>query len=115
MSHLSPSFIADMKQKLLEQRAMLRRELGLIAQNTPDEEYQAKFADYGRDDESNAQEMADYVASAETTRVAEEQLKATEAALKRIEAGTYGTTDQGETIPEARLRANPAATTLATK
>jgi len=113
MKHLSPAFVEDMKAKLEAQRQLLQKELGTIAEPTPDAEFQAKFADYGRNDEDNAMEVADYVTSAATTKAAEEQLRAVDVALERIAQGTYGLTDDGQPIPEERLRANPAATTLA--
>jgi len=109
----SESFIAEMQGRLQAEQALLTQELAVLAEPTAEGEYRAKFPDYGRDEEDNAAEMAEYQASAETTRAAQERLKSITAALERIKNGGYGLTDHGELIAEKRLRANPAATTLA--
>lgn len=112
MTH-SPEFIAAMKQQLLDEKAKLEKELGLEAHQDHGN-YEANFPDYGRNDEENATEIADYAATAATVEATEARLKEVNEALSRIEAGTYGVTDDGQDIPEDRLRANPAATTLVT-
>lgn len=106
-----PAFVAEMKTKLLEEKASLERELAVIS-NRRGDDYQSKFPEYGRNDEENAVEMADYQATASTTETLEARLQSVLSALKRVEQGTYGVTAEGETIPEERLRANPAATTI---
>ena len=110
MSH-SPEFIAEMKQKLEAERQKLTQELGTVA-HKHDGDFSANYPDYGRNEEDNASEVADFVATAATTEAGEARLKEVEQALERIEAGTYGTTSDGELIPEDRLRANPAAPTI---
>lgn len=107
----SQKFIEEMKQRLLTEKTVLQKELGLLAEPSAEEGYSARFPDYGRSEEDNATEVADYVASAAVTKADEERLREVEAALARIEAGEYGVTNDGQMIPEARLRANPAATT----
>lgn len=111
----SAAFVAEMKQRLLEEKKLLETELSSLATkhtNVPAEEFTAKFPDYGRSEEDNATEMADYEATAATTKANEVRLREIEAALQRIEDGRYGVSDDGRLIPEERLRANPAATTL---
>lgn len=110
----SPEFIAEMKQRLSEEKATLEQELAVLGQRKAGD-YQSKFPDYGRNDEENAIEVADYEASASTTETLEARLQSVLSALEHIESGTYGVTDSGETIPEERLRANPAATTIIRK
>jgi RNA polymerase-binding transcription factor DksA len=110
MAH-SPEFIAEMKQRLEAEREMLAKELKTVAHEQAGD-FTADFPDYGRNEEDNATEMADFVATAATTEATEARLKEIEAAIERIEAGTYGKTSEGELIPEERLRANPAATTI---
>lgn len=83
----------------------------MLAQSSAEEGYVAHLPDYGRSEEDNATEVADYVASLAITKANEKRLAAVEAALARIEAKQYGLTDDGQLIPEARLKANPAATT----
>ena len=106
-----PEFVSEMKDRLLKEQAQLQKELGLLT-HKEGEDYQVDFPDYGRHDEDNATEVADFGSKLATSTVAEERLKEVDAALERIEKGTYGVTDEGEVIPEARLNANPAATTI---
>lgn len=110
----SKEFIDEMKGRLLQEKAMLEGELGIISDENKGD-YQAKYPEYGRHEEENADEVADYQARAAATEAAESRLENVIAALKRIEEGTYGETDEGELIPEGRLRANPAATTILSK
>jgi len=97
-------FITEMKIRLEAEKKRLKRELG----QTSD------FPEYGRSDEDNATEIADYQATASASNAIIERLRNVQTALDRINDGTYGITDNGETIPEERLRANPAATTIIT-
>lgn len=73
---------------------------------------EANYPDYERDEEANAMEVADFTAATATTEAAEARLKEVVRALEAIGQGNYGKTSEGELIPENRLRANPAATTL---
>lgn len=97
----TPGFIAEMKAKLAAEREQLARELSATRE----------FPDYGRHEEENATEVADYQAAAATEDMLRRRLEEVEAALGRIEQGTYGISLDGKLIPEERLRANPAATT----
>lgn len=110
MPHV-PEFIAEMKEKLESERVRLNQELASVAHRR-DGDFSANYPEYGRNEEDNASEVADFVASAATAEAAEARLKEVEQALERIAAGTYGVTADGEDIPEDRLRANPAATTI---
>lgn len=107
----SPQFIAEMQQKLETERDMLTKELNTVAHQQAGD-FSADYPDYGRNEEDNATEMADFVAAAATTEATEARLKEVTQALERIEQGTYGATNEGELISEERLRANPAATTI---
>lgn len=104
-------FIKDMKAKLEEERAQILDEFKDDSHMT-DGEVQANFPDYGRSEEDNVTEMEEYQSLAAITATSKQRLIEIEDALGRIEAGKYGLTDEGQEIPEARLRANPAATTL---
>lgn len=104
-----PEFISEMKARLLNEKETLLKELGREAHKA-DGDYQADYPDYGRHDDENASEMADYVTLYATTEAAEKQLENVEMALRRIEDGTYGLAADGQFIPEDRLRANPSAT-----
>jgi RNA polymerase-binding transcription factor DksA len=105
----SPSFIEEMRRRLQEEERSVGAEL-----KTLEEHGKPRFPEYGRDEEENAQEVADYETIAATSKALEDRLAEIKAALQRIAEGQYGMTQEGEVIPEERLRANPAATTLAT-
>lgn len=107
----SPEFINEMKVKLLEEKTSLEGELAGVSKRRGGD-YKSNFPDYGRGDEDNVTEFADYEASNATTEALEERLTGVIAALGRIDEGTYGVTEDGETISENRLRANPSATTV---
>jgi RNA polymerase-binding transcription factor DksA len=104
-------FIEEMKAKLEEEKGRLVSELHKEA-HVADGEIQANYPDYGRNEEDNATEMEDYQANLATTTAIKERLEEIEVALQRMESNTYGVTEDGQDIPENRLRANPAATTL---
>ena len=103
-SHHSPAFIAEMKRALDSEKTHLIAEIG-----------QTKVCpEYGRNDEDNATEVADFAAASSTADALKKRLNEVEAALQRIIAHKYGLPERGEFIPKNRLRANPAATTLVT-
>ena len=108
-----PQFITDMKALLEEEKAHLEKDLGETARKQ-EGNYVADFPVYGQGEEDNATEIADYTAKSAVTEAKEARLREINAALTRIEEGKYGLSDKGELIPEKRLRANPAATTLIT-
>lgn len=93
-------FIEEMKKRLEEERIALT---GEVIEGVPD---------YGRSEEDNATEVADQEALNAASSSAKLRLADVEDALARIALGTYGVTQEGELIPEGRLRANPAATTV---
>jgi RNA polymerase-binding transcription factor DksA len=110
----SEEFISEMKSRLVEEKKQLESELSQIS-HKKEGNFEANYPDYERDEEANAMEAADYEAATATTEAAEARLKEVSHALEAIEAGKYGITDNGEFIPENRLRANPAATTIVKK
>lgn len=107
----SEEFIAEMRQRLETERQQLLSRLGGHA-HLEHGDYVGTAPEYERHDEENAMESADQVTIEGITEAEESRLKEVAAALGRIEAGTYGVTRAGELIPEGRLRANPAATTV---
>lgn len=106
-----PEFIAEMNKVLQKEKKQLENKLNSIAHKEGDD-YQANFPDYGRNDEDNATEIADYQATSSTENTLEQRLHSIQDALKRIDNNTYGVTENGDLIPEDRLQANPAATTI---
>jgi RNA polymerase-binding transcription factor DksA len=111
MAQHKKEFLAEMSDKLLTEKKDLTKKLNSIA-HKEGQDYQPRYPEYGRNDEDNATEIADFQATASTEVALEERLKEINSALERLKAGTYGLTEDGELIPEDRLRANPAATTV---
>jgi DnaK suppressor protein len=111
MQKHTPEFVEEMKSLLEKEGERLKSDLEAIANRSGDD-YKAKFPDYGRNDEDNATEMGDYAATVSTESTLEERLHNIEDALERIEQGKYGVTVEGDLIPQDRLQANPAATTI---
>jgi len=108
----SQEFIESMKKALLIEKQQLEKELGVIAHTQGSGEYTANYPDYERDEEANAMEMADFDATNATTKATQARLNDVQGALEAIELGKYGLTKEGDVIPEERLKANPAATTI---
>lgn len=107
---------------LIERRIKeLKEELGMVA--NPDVgdhvpgEYAAKFENFGDDnalesDSDSPDEVENYEVNLAVTGELEPELKRYQAALQRIEDGTYGQDiHTGVDISLDRLRANPAAET----
>ena len=111
MQQHTPDFIMKMKTLLEEEQMRLKSDLEAIAMKSGGD-YKANFPDYGRNDEDNATEIGDYAATSATENTLEERLHNIEDALERIKEETYGVTTEGDLIPEDRLQANPAATTI---
>lgn len=105
------AFIDEMKAKLLAEQAELQQRLGGHSHQEHGD-FQADYPKYGRSDEENADEVAEFLTTKATTEAEGTRLKELTAALERIAANTYGVTSDGSLISEARLRANPAATTI---
>ena len=106
------------KQKLLEERATLEKELGHIAEQNPDNpaDWEPKPEDIPQTT-ADAGEMADRLGEFGERQSAEINLEVrlnnVKHALERIEEGTYGICEVSKKpIPEERLQANPAATTI---
>lgn len=112
-THHSEAFIKEMKEKLLLEQSALQQRLSGHARKEGGD-FQATYPEYGRSDEDNADEVAEFIATTATTEAEEKRLEEVTVALERIIAGTYGITATGELISEPRLRANPAATTVIT-
>ena len=96
---LSQSFIDEMKQKLLEAQKKLTADLaGLSAHE-----------ELGGDIDSNVQEVEDDEVSQDMIARIKTDLEKIGKALSKIQAGTYGTDDEGKEIGEPRLKVMPWA------
>lgn len=107
------------KQKLLEEKATLEKELGHIAEQNPDnpKDWEPKPEDIPQTT-ADPGEMAERLGEFGERRSAEINLEIrlndVKKALLKIEDGTYGICEASKKpIPKERLDANPAATTLA--
>ncbi len=103
---LSQQHLHDIEQRLRDRRAALAAEL---RQETRDEDGLLRLPDHrGEGDRSVGFEM-EAVDLAQSLRDADE-LQRIDAALQRLGDGSYGTcADCGESIGDARLRAEPTA------
>lgn len=96
---LSQNFIEEMKQQLLAAKQKLQTELGGLSAHE----------ELGSDVDSSAQEVEDDEVSQDMIARLTVDLAKIEKALAKIQAGSFGTDDEGKEISEARLRAMPWA------
>ncbi len=103
------------KGKLLAEQKRLKTILGhegkFEGQGEFPGDYKPGFTEAGHEDGENASEVTQFQNDLSVTHDLEEKLNSVEAALKRIEAGTYGQCTEGDEIEEERLRAEPSAAT----
>lgn len=109
---MNQSLLEENKAKLLAEQKRLQ--VLLDHDTVPDEEipggHKPKFTEAGSEEGENASEVEEFANELSVTEDLETRLKKVEAALQRIENGTYGKcVVSGEEISEARLRAEPAA------
>jgi RNA polymerase-binding transcription factor DksA len=96
---LSQDFIGEMKAKLMAEKDRLTADMGGLSEHK----------EIGRDYDENAQEVEIDEVNTDMRSRMHSDLEKIEKALAKIEAGTYGTADDGREIPEERLRAIPWA------
>jgi RNA polymerase-binding transcription factor DksA len=96
---LSKQFIDEMKAKLLAQQKKLTDDLAGLHEHE----------ELGGDIDSNVQEIEDDEVSQDMISRITADLEKITKALSKIEAGTYGTDDEGKEISEERLSVLPWA------
>jgi RNA polymerase-binding transcription factor DksA len=105
----------EFKSKLEARKKEVMEQLGTIGTRTEGEKgaevnFDANFPQYGDSMEDNAEEVADYIKNLSVEKDLEKELRATDAALKRIEAGTYGLCSHcGQPIEIERLNIRPSS------
>lgn len=105
------------KGKLLDEKNKLIAELEKVARINPDnpsdwEPIPGEQDNNDADPNTAADSIENYEGNTALVKELEIQLKEVEAALSKIEAGTYGVCEvSGEQIETDRLEANPAART----
>lgn len=108
----------QMKELLEQEKETLVSELEIVS--SPDNgdhvpgSRAATFPNYGDDalnaDDDSPTEVADYSVNVSVTGTLSDRLQQVDAALARVEAGTYGACMKcAKPIPEERLKVNPAA------
>jgi RNA polymerase-binding transcription factor DksA len=105
---LTKTFLTEMKSLLLEQKGKLENDLKQFASKNPnvDGDYDARFPDYGDEDDDNAREVAEYTAKKPLEITLEKMLRDVNKALVNMKDGSYGMCKYcDQPIQEKRLRA----------
>ncbi len=111
-SSMDQAVLQTIKQKLLDRKHELEAELKEVAGSVSatSGETSASFPDYGNDDDENSAEVETFTTNLSLEKVLASSLRDVEAALQRIENGTYGICKYcGKPIDERRLLARPAS------
>lgn len=105
------AFLDEMKKRLTEEKQELEKRLGKFASKDEHskDNYDANFPDRGDESDENAQEVAEYSRDLGVEKVLEKQLHKVNAALEKLDDGTYGVSPDGGEVSVERLEANPAA------
>lgn len=110
---MNEQLLQENKEKLLTEQTKLRTMLeGMGKFDGKGEfpgDYKPNFPQFGDEEGEDANEVEVYDQNIGVTRDLEQRLSNVEAALKRIEEGTYGKCVEGDEIEEGRLRAVPEA------
>jgi RNA polymerase-binding protein DksA len=107
---VSPEVLAEIKAQLIKDKEDILRELGVVSVGESNKDIHAKFPVVGDKPDEQAQEIEGYTTNLATERILDDNLRDIDAALKRIEEGTYGTCKYcGQPIAEKRLQARPVA------
>jgi RNA polymerase-binding transcription factor DksA len=107
---MDKEFEESAKKVLEDKKSALEARLSQGGKKKTDDGYITRFPDYGDDEESAVSEVEDYDTNVDIENNLSRDLKATKAALARIEEGKYGICIKcGRNIEEKRLYAYPAA------
>lgn len=108
---LDAQFIKVRKEDLEKRREELQRELKADTVQVTDNDYDAKFEDYGDKEDENAAEVANFEKNLSLEKTLEISLYNVNKALQKIEEGNYGICEKcGKAIDPKRLEAFPSAT-----
>ena len=108
---INTTLIEENKQKLLTEKGHLEKLLSRVAKkHEATGDFHAVFPNVGDDQEDNAVEVEQYQENLSEEKDFEQKLLRVNAALERINAGTYGICKVGgEELPEERLLVVPEA------
>lgn len=110
---LDTALVAEQKKLLEERKNQILKELGIdaVKNANADDEFDAKFPDYGDKEDENAAEVAAFESNLTMEKNLELSLFNVNKALRKIAEGTYGICEKcGQMIETERLRAFPSAT-----
>lgn len=113
MKHLTEVEVEELKAALDGEKALLEEELGEHGKKVGDDwtGTATGFNENEADEVDEADKMEELGLNVALVEELEKRYKEINAALKRMQDGTYGLTESGEEIEIDRLRANPAAAT----
>ena len=115
MKKLTVKFIKEIKEDLIQRRQELVRELDADAVQVAENDYDAKFPEFGNKDDENAAEIAIFEKNLSLEKTMEVSLYNVNKALKKIEKGHYGFCEKcNSLIAQKRLKAFPSATACMT-
>ena len=109
---LDQKTLEELKQKLLEEKNNIEENISKTekSEKGTDREYKTAFPEIERDQEGNADEMEMYESNLAVDESMKKELEKINAALGRIEKGTYGACSNcNKEIPLERLLAYPQA------
>ena len=104
--------VEQIKKKLLSEKKELTKQLESFAEKNShaENDYDAKFPQYGDHEDENAAEVADFESDLYLEKKLETSLKKVDEALDRIKKNKYGTCIEcGKEIPEKRCLVFPTA------
>lgn len=116
MKHLTSEELQELRAALDGEKALLEEELSEHGRKVGDDwtGTATGFNENEPDEIDGADKMEELNINVALVEELEKRYKEINAALKRMDAGTYGLTESGDEIDIDRLRANPAATTIIT-
>ena len=114
MEHLSVAEREELRAALFAEKDSLEEELASYGKkvNGDWQGTAAGFEEEEADDVDAADKMEELTVNVPLVEELESRYKEIIAALKRMDEGTYGLTENGDPIDVKRLRVNPAATTM---
>jgi len=111
MKKITVKFIEEIKNDLVNRRDELVKELEVDAIQVAENDYDAKFPEFGNKEDENAAEVAIFEKNLSLEKTMEVSLYNVKKALKKIEKGDYGLCEKcGSPIDTKRLKAFPSAT-----
>jgi len=109
---MNKKILKQIEKLLLEKKEQTKKELESFAEKNDkvENDYNAKFPQYGDHEDENASEVADFESDLYLEKTLEKSLRKIDEALGKIKQGSYGKCEKcGKAIPEKRCLAFPTA------